>query len=229
MKNRIKKIWKDPVGSKLISAGIIGLFTILFVSMKSFFSDKSFSEILSSILNYEISILHLLYGLIGLLIIWIIWRSIKRKPKAQQYSESHKVLDYELLNKIKTELIPPTGSIAFLRENNFAGFAFRIDNLDDIYKFAHEFENPDFEFIDTDLNNILNNLKLHTKNFISLIGLNTWSISNHNINANTVPPEWETEQPERFWETVNKIHKEADGICSEYDQLIKTGRRKLTE
>ncbi|MFD2907874.1 hypothetical protein ACFSX9_03905 [Flavobacterium ardleyense] len=231
MTEKIKKVWKDPVGSKLISAGIIGLLSIIYFSLKSLYNDKSFIENLKGFVNYQISILHLIFILLGILIVWIIWIVIKknRRPKSAEYTESHKVLDFELFDRIKTDLLPPNGTIAFLRHNNFAGFAFRIDNLDDIYKFEYEFTKPDFEFIEPEMENILRELKKHTAEFTSLIGLNTWSTSNKNINANTVPPEWEIEQPEKFRDIVNKIHTETRGICSNYDKLIKAGRRKLTE
>lgn len=231
MIGKLKILWKDPVGSKIISAGIIALIAILYSTVKSIVTNDSFTDILKSLFNHRISILNLILILFGILILWIVWISIKKskKPKSIKYNESHKVLDLELFDRIKTQLLPPDGAVGFIRTNNFAGFAFRVEFLDDLYKFENEFSKPDFEFIDQEMENTLKELKNHTSKFTSFIRLNTWSTSNKNINANTVPPEWEFEQPERFWDIVNNIHSEAREICAKYDKLIKTGRRILTE
>jgi len=105
MRDKIKKIWKDPVGSKLISAGIIGLLSIIYLTLKSLYNDQSFIDNLKGLINYQVSILNLIFVFSGILIVWIIWIVIKknRKPKSAEYTESHKVLDFELLEKIKTE------------------------------------------------------------------------------------------------------------------------------
>ena len=150
-----------------------------------------------------------------------------KKKIVKDYSEEHKQLDKELFSKIKTKILPVSGSISFIRTNNFAGFAFLKKNIKDLYLFCQNIEKPDFEFIDKDLNIYLEQLKFEISKFYSLIGFNTWPIDNPNIDANTVPPEWEYEQPERFWKVVNEIHSTAEEICKNYDALIKLGKRKL--
>ncbi len=56
------------------------------------------------------------------------------------------------------------------------------------------------------------------------MAVNTFPTNN---GRQTVPPEWEIEQPERFWEVVNEIHANKHRICTKYDELIRTGRRLL--
>lgn len=229
MIQKIKKIWKDPVGSKLIAGGIMTILPVIYLTMLSLVNDESFIENAKRIFNIKVTILNIIYILIGIILIWIIIILIKKHLQKEkfEYNESHRVLDFELYNRIKDELLPANGSIAFIREYNFAGFAFRNDYLEDIYTFEYEFTKPDFEFIDTELEAVLTKLKRHTTDFISLIGKNTWRINNPNINANTVPPEWEIEQPERFREVVREIHDSTYAICVNYDLLIRIGRRKL--
>jgi hypothetical protein len=229
MIKKIKKIWKDPVGSKIIAGAIMGLISVIYLTIISLVNDESFIVNAKSFLNTKISILNIIYGLIGILVIWKITILTKKWTKKEgfEYNDSHKMLDFELYNRIKNELLPPNGTIAFIRQNNFAGFSFRVDSLNDLYEFEYEFEKPEFEFIHPEMEIILEKIKQHTAIFTSLIGINTFNTSN--TNANTVPPEWETEQSERFWDAVNKIHSEAQSICTNYDELVKLGRRKLAE
>ncbi len=61
--------------------------------------------------------------------------------------------------------------------------------------------------------------------FEELIAVNTFPGSREDLQ--TVPPEWETKFPERFREVVNKIHNAARNICSDYDMIVKTGKREI--
>jgi hypothetical protein len=231
MIEKIKKIWNDPVGSKLIAGGIMGLISLIYLTKISLVNDESFIENAKQFLNIKITILNIIFGIFTFLVIWIIIIKVKKRNKKEEfiYNESHKVLDFELYNRIKNQLLPLNGSIAFIRQNNFSGFSFRVDSLNDLHEFEYEFEKPDFEFIDSEMESVFEKIKHHTATFTSLVGDNTWNTRNPNIHTNSVPPEWELEQPERFWDVVNKIHSEAQSICSNYDELIKLGRRKLAE
>ena len=162
------------------------------------------------------------------MVFWYIVSVARKKKKiVEAYSEEHKQLDKELFSKIKTKILPVSGSISFIRTNNFAGFTFRTEYIKDLDSFCQYIEKPDFEFIDRELNIYLEQLKVEISKFQTIIALNTWPIRNPNIDANTVPPEWEDEQPERFWKVVNEIHSTAGEICKNYDGLIKLGKRKL--
>ncbi len=57
--NRLQKMWKDPVGSKLIAAGIIGISSPIFIYLWSLIKQISFKDSLFSILtllNQSISV-----------------------------------------------------------------------------------------------------------------------------------------------------------------------------
>jgi uncharacterized protein YukE len=45
--------------------------------------------------------------------------------------------------------------------------------------------------------------------------------------VNRIPPEWEHTQPEHFDRVIEQIHAAASRTCEVYDQLVRTGRRKL--
>lgn len=133
-------------------------------------------------------------------------------------------LDKELFNKI-LNILPKDGSILFLRNNNFAGFSFPRESLNDLHSFEHECTHPDFEFLDPELEALRGELQKNIDAFTSEIGLSTFPA---NISGrNTVPPEWEETQPERFDKVVNKLHELSSNICKNYDDLVKTARRRF--
>ena len=118
------------------------------------------------------------------------------------------------------------GSIQFLRENNFAGFAFRWSRLDNLIRFIRECNNPILEFVDPDLEGLRANLLTAIKEFMSELSIQSWPLP-HNSEMQQVPPEWEIEQPDRFHSIVKYLHDKADEICNGYDSLVKTAVRKL--
>ena len=128
---------------------------------------------------------------------------------------------YQLLVKI----LPWNGSIDFIKNNNFAGGSFIISNLNDLYEFKHNCINPAFEFIDPDLEGLRANLLALINGFTMTIGYETFPT--HNEDLNSVPEEWEYEQPERFKKVVNELHDTARKICEIYSDLVKTATRKL--
>jgi hypothetical protein len=42
-----------------------------------------------------------------------------------------------------------------------------------------------------------------------------------------VPPDWETEQPDRFHETVTNLHDKADEVVEAHQRFIRAARKKL--
>lgn len=128
---------------------------------------------------------------------------------------------YEILVKV----LPWDGSLHFIRHNNFAGFSFKLDRLDDLYEFEHECENPSFEFIDPDLEGLRVTLRTHIQEFTRLVAFETFSTNT--VGWNAVPEEWDDEQPERFERVVNGLHNAAKGACDSHDALVKLSTRKL--
>lgn len=128
---------------------------------------------------------------------------------------------YELLVKV----LPWDGSINFIRTNNFAGFSFENARLRDLYEFEYHCKNPAFEFIDPDLEALRANLLGLIEEFTLTICIETFPT--HNVDRNSVPEEWEIEQPERFRKVVTKLHDTATTIVEGYGTLVRTATRKL--
>jgi HNH endonuclease len=139
-------------------------------------------------------------------------------------NEDHLRLDRELFSKVR-KLLPSNGSIEFVRGNNYAGISFATDAHRDLEEFDYFCARPENEFFDIELETAKGGLLTSIRKFLRLIALNTWY--NSSTKRSSVPPEWEEEQPDRFWKITDEIHELADDICKRYDEFIRLGRRKL--
>lgn len=214
----LKKIWNDPVGSKVIAALIIFIFSVIWTVYSASHNNIDIWTAFLNFWTYSISLW--IIALVSILLIslnLIISRQFK-------YTEETLILDKQVYEDIKVNLLPQNGSISFLRSNNFAGFSFNINNLNDVVNFENALSNSTFYFLNPRLEKIKTELAVKISHFNTLIAFNTFVTPN---GFQTVPPEWETNQPERFWEVVNDLHSTTNDLCRIYDELIKTGRTIL--
>jgi hypothetical protein len=219
---QLKKIWGDPVWSTVISAIILAIGAVIWTFISAKINDIDFQTAWTNFWTFNIPLWWLTIGSILSLLLFCLRQYFKKSTF--QYDDETIKLDRQVFEKIRTKLLPQTGSIYFLRHNNFAGFSFDTDNIDDLDNFEHECINSDFEFLNPDLEKIKLELLSTVTHFTEQIGLETFPTNN---GRQTVPPEWELEQPERFWEVVNDFHKTKFQICDKYDELIKLARRIL--
>lgn len=244
MKEKFLKFWKDPVWSKVISAGLIAILIFIYNYCESLIKKESFKQTLKTFLDKEFKIWQ--FAIITFLFVLIIFIYKKYKPKKieeknsfedfdlnslnfvreteEQYDEESKNADKKLFNDIRTNILPSNNGIYWIRNQNFRGFSFNPKNMRDFDEFEEFCRNPNNTFLNNDLEELKNKLNIKISKFTELIGLNTWSTDN---GLQTVPPEWEIEQPERFIETVNKIHSVTFEIVDLYDEFIKTGKKIL--
>lgn len=153
------------------------------------------------------------------------WIEKVSSAHSSNYNEEHRKLDQHLYRRILA-ILPWNGSIRFLSQNNFAGYSFQLSNLDDTDKFYFICcDNPEWEFIDPTLEALRATLCEKIRKFNSLIATNTFPTQQHD--RNTVPPEWEIEEPERFDQVVDEIHASAQNCVDSYKSLIREGRRLL--
>lgn len=86
----IKKIWHDPVGSKVIAWVIIGILTLVGVAIKSSYDEKSFYETLLWFFNFPIPIYAILIALVTLVLI----RKIIKRKKQFYNSKQRKLREF---------------------------------------------------------------------------------------------------------------------------------------
>lgn len=152
------------------------------------------------------------------------WFAKVSNATPSNYTQEHLKMDQDLFNRIISTL-PWKGSISFIRDNNFAGFSFENCKLRDLEIFDSQNENPSWEFIDPRLEVIRATLAQSVSHFLNSIATNTFS-TNHQ-DRNSVPEEWEYEQPDRFIDVVKDLHDTAQAIVNGYTSLVGEGRRRL--
>lgn len=151
--------------------------------------------------------------------------TVRKLETEFQDAVDRQATDKDLFRRFLTTL-PSSGSITFLRDNNFAGFSFRRSRLRDLDTFYHEWHDAEHEFLDGELEQIRKRLHELTAEFLSYLAVNTWPLDG-DVESSWVPPEWEDVQPERFRETVDRIHDLAGRIVDVHASLVRMGRAKL--
>ena len=68
-------------------------------------------------------------------------------------------------------------TIIFIYENNFAGFAYPKCEIEPLFEFDDEAINPGLEFIDEEVNDLLNNVKLLVSRYNDLFATNSFWVS----------------------------------------------------
>jgi hypothetical protein len=140
---------------------------------------------------------------------------------AQPYLQAE--ADKKILRDLM-ETVPSNGSIRFLRENNFAGFSFDRKRLENIEVFLYERDGPEHEFLDSELEMAQKKFRKECNALMEVLSMNTWRTEQ---GFQSVPQEWEWEQPQRFKDTVNEIHAAAKAVCGTYNELVRLARKKL--
>lgn len=143
--------------------------------------------------------------------------------KEESDREQKKEVDRETYRRF-LEVLPTEGSISFIKNNNMAGFSFDLERLRHLYSFRDEFQDAEKEFLDDELEFKKQKLFSLIVQYIRLLAYKTFPTDN---GLQTVPPEWEIEQPDEFEKVVKDFHNLADEIVNSHQDLIRTARSKL--
>ena len=144
------------------------------------------------------------------------------EKELEEARAAHEV-DKQVFNKFM-EAVPSDGTIRFLRTNNFAGFSFDWKELKDIDLFTNEHDGPEREFLDPALEAGRQLFRKNCEEFLHFLALNTFPLRN---GRQSLPEEWEVENPKRFFESVKQIHDGSAAVCESYDGLVRNARKKL--
>lgn len=87
----IKKIWSDPVWSKVISIGIIGLLTLVYTKFLSVTEKVTFNEAVNKILEIKIEVIYVFLALVTYWVLKFAYRKIFKKEKAVYSSKQQKL------------------------------------------------------------------------------------------------------------------------------------------
>ncbi len=130
----------------------------------------------------------------------------------------HVEVDKEVFAEFQ-RVVPYFPTFDYLKGRNFAGFAFETAPLDPLFKYAHYSDRPEYEFLDPEPESARAAFVDAVRRFSVGIGQNTWTAGR--VGVQTVPPEWEETQPERFYRVVKELHEAVDGVEAAYRALIR--------
>jgi len=216
-KNLFKRIWTDPVWSKVISAILIAIGTAIFISIKSYYQDKSFNEVLNEILDLQFDLKTILLIVILLVVIYLLISAFRFK-----YSDSTKQSDIDLFNIIRNTYLDQDNTIRFLREFNFRG-AFDTERIRGLDDFIDKCRNSDFKFHNPRLEKLKIQIQKEGEVLQEIVAIKTFPEGR----LNRVPREWEQNNKEEFNEAINGMNNAANKIVGIYDKFILKGRKEL--
>lgn len=224
LKMNIKKVWNDPVGSKVISSFVIFLISAVYSAIRSYVDNIGFVDISLNIFGLYVRLWIVVVVLILCLLLIGLFAKMT-KFKQFHYDRHSYDCDKMLYDSFMNDLTPH-GSIDFLRTNNFAGFSFHLSSLKELDDFYHKYTNdPRIEFFHPELERIRLKMMTDIDHFKDLICINTFPGVSDDLQ--TIPPEWEEENPKHFREVVNEIHNAANQVCADYDEFVKVGRKMI--
>jgi len=163
-------------------------------------------------------------------ILWFIWWLISKiiydiYEIHKKWLVDEKEFDKKIYLKIKDELLPLDWWLWFIKDFNFAWFTFKLDKVNDLFSISDaQINNPSLKFLDKKLEKLKNDLFLEIKNIVYEISINTFPKW---LWMQTVPPEWEIENPKMFEKVVNNLHTYSSNIWSKYNIFIDYWRKKF--
>lgn len=216
--SRIQKFWADPVWSKVISTIIIAVGTMIFISIKSYYQNKSFNEVLNEILDLKLDLKTILIIFILIVITYLIFTAFRFS-----YSESTKKSDIDLFNIIRNKYLDQDNTIRFLRNFNFRG-SFKPERLNGVDDFIDKCQNSDFKFINPRIESLKVQIQKEGEILQEIVALKTFP---ENSGFIRVPREWEQNNKEEFNKAINGMNNSANRIVGIYDKFILLGRKEL--
>ena len=223
MKETLIRVWKDPVWSKIISAVLLAFFAIIYNALIAHYNNTNFS--LEFLKFWLMKIDLWIVVLISITTYAISYYLNKPKVKVKFIYDSETLeLDRKLFNHIRYELITKA-TLDDLYNNTFSSNSFEREKFNFINITLSESENPEFEFLNPELEFAKLELITAIEKFrSSSVGAIYSAPSHGDIGFYGIPKEWDTE---RFYAAMDKIELEEKNVFEKAERLIKLGRRIL--
>lgn len=151
------------------------------------------------------------------------FKKIKKNTGSIVTDLNYLELDKKTFERI-TELLRSNDLMLFIKHNGFVSGQFSDKIIQDIYVFLRECELPEFEFVDSDLEGLKSELNLLFEELDELILKHTFGSG---IDRQSIPIEWEEEQPERMEKAIIDFKELTPKLSDKYESIIKLCRRKL--
>lgn len=162
----IQKLWKDPVWSKVIAVGILGIISLIYAKIISTTEEITFSQAYQRIFDIKIRLIYI----IGIILLLIILKRIFKKEKSYYSSKQKKLREF---NNSKD----PNTDILFRWE---VYFDYNTPFISKLNAFCTKHEGPSIRFINDRCSiqgceNSRNRIDLHmVKNLIESDLIDRW-------------------------------------------------------
>ena len=154
-------------------------------------------------------------------IIWIVKRligiSIKKSIKKG-------AVDSALYDKF-IDVLPSSGSIRFLREQDMQG-SYDTKKLDQLRRFHDEWDITEYHFLDRKLEKTRKKLHALAGRYLHYLGTHSFQRGSNPDNY-AIPEDWAIEKPDLYEEVVGTLHNLADQIIKTHSILVNTARKTL--
>lgn len=220
MNNFFKQVWRDPVFSKVISAGFIAIFTLLTTLVISLIQKTSYKETFIKFWTSKIE----LWVIVSIILVLFLLFLAFRKLKNYRYDTDTLKLDRDLFIRIRDKLLTDDMMLE-PRGNAFSSNPFKADSLHNILDIRDENKKAGFEF----LNPVLEKKKQNMVTEVHKLGEVTseYIFGTRNGDWLSIPREWAHDQRERFDQAWKSISAQENRLVEKYDDFIKTSRRIL--
>lgn len=225
MKEKISEIFKHPIWSNVIATFIVLGITVGYNLTISIFKDTDFITEFLKFWNYKIQLWIIVFLILALILVYRFLSRNKIKEDNFKYEDETLELDRKLFEKIRTEIMDESVALN-LKDNSFSSYPFDIRDLDFIHNFTEEHKNPNFEFLNPKLETIKEDLIESVELLQKSLSKNIFGtdIKHPEKTFIGIPKEWEYERIET---ARNNIENAEKLVFTDYEKLIKTGRRIL--
>lgn len=225
MKETFYKFLKHPIWSNVIAALIVLGITVGYNFGISIFKNTNFTTEFLKFWNFRIELWIILLSVITIYLIYRIFSKKRGTDNIFKYDNETLELDRILFEKIRTEFIDENVVIN-LKGNSFSSYPFDINDIDFVHNILEQDKNPNFEFINPDLELLKESLLISIDRLQDSLGKNIFGtdIRNPTKTYIGIPKEWKGEQLEN---ARNEVENDENLVFENYEKLIKTGRRIL--
>lgn len=211
-----RRIWKDPVGSTLISAAIIAIVTFGYDLIAAKIEKTSPGAEFISFWRMKIELWWLV---LSVLLVAICVKLFRFK-----YDSETLQLDRDLFNRIKNDEAL-TEAIIDAKTHSFSNHAVPIRFFSAMHRLLEDADHPNFEFFNPKLEKLKDQLVKEIEDFDSATG--HFMFGTGNIGFTSIPSEWEYDQPARLKVAKTTIQKHEDSLALAHQKFISKGRRIL--
>lgn len=225
MKETFNRFLKHPIWSNVIAALIVLGITVGYNFGISIFKNTNFITEFLKFWNFKIQLWIIILLVLITYFIYRISSKKKRPDNIFKYDNETLELDRILFEKIRTGIIDESVVIN-LKGNSFSSYPFDINDIDFVHDILEQDKNPNFEFINPNLELLKESLIKSIDKLQDSLGKNIFGtdIRNPTKTYIGIPKEW---KGERLENARNEVENDENLVFDNYEKLIKTGRRIL--